>query len=311
MRRRQWEAGLPVSAEMTPTLPDVAAVLQRVRTQRPLVHCITNVVTTGRVADALAALGALPVMASAPEEAAEMVEHAQALVLNLGTPAADRWAAARAAGVRARQRGIPIVVDPVGCGATRWRTNEARALVEAILPDVIRGNVPEVAALAGLPPPNGVALRGVTAEHIRPRDGRASSAGGTTADVPDAAARLAWEAAGVLESTVVVTGRTSIVCDGRQVAHHRATVPLLARIVGGGDVLSALIAACRAVDGGNLPASWTGLVLFSEAARVAATRAGGPGTFWCGLMDALSGLTAEALRESHGRVPPPPRTRQE
>lgn len=318
---------------------DPAEVLERVRERRPLVHCLTNTVTVGRVADALAALGALPVMASAPEEAADMVLHAQALVLNLGTPTRDRWEACRAAGQRARERGLPVVLDPVGCGATTWRTRQARALVHAVPPDVVRGNVPEVAALAGLDAA-GVALRGVTAEETR--------------DDRDAQAWLAREASGALGgAVVVVTSRAAtVVADSRRVAVERtagdlaahevtagawsaddpaaaeraagelaarermpavgtaraamagAGTPelLLARVVGAGDVLTAVVAACCAVveaPADRFLAVQGGVVVFNMAARRAARAATGPGSFWPHLLDALDGL-----RPADPRTPP-------
>lgn len=263
---------------------DATAVLELVRERRPLVHCLTNTVTMGRVADALAALGALPVMASAPEEAADMAEHAQALVLNLGTPTPERWQACRAAGLRARERGVPTVLDPVGCGATPWRTREARALARKILPVVVRGNVPEVAALAGLEAP-GATLRGVTAE-------------GGSGDAHENR-RLAREASRALGGSVIVlTGRAmGVVADGARSICRPTGVPLLARVVGAGDVLTAVVAACCAVGagGGRFAASQAGLALFEAAAGQASRAAQGPGGFWPHFLDALHGLEPAEL----------------
>jgi hydroxyethylthiazole kinase len=253
----------------------------RLRSQRPVIHCLTNEVTVGRVADALAAIGARPVMASAEAEAADMVEQAGCLVLNLGTPTPERWRAARAAGERARARLVPVVVDPVGCGATPWRTAEARALVQAVRPDLIRGNAAEVAALAGV----AVAwtrLRGVTAE--------ADEAGGEA----ERLGQLADEVARALGTVVVVTGRVNAVADGQRRVGHTTDVPLLTDVVGGGDVLTALIGACRAVEGDSLTAALAGLTLFSEAALAAAEQARGVGSFWVHFLDMLADPEAAA-----------------
>lgn len=273
------------------------ALAAAVRTRRPLVHCLTNAVTTQRVADALAAVGALPVMASAPEEVADMMSHAQALVLNLGTPTAERWAAARAAGVRARELGVPIVVDPVGCGATPWRTAQARQLLDAVGATVVRGNIPEVAALMGSPPPAHVAQRGVTAEHHAPR---------STGAEDEAAASLAREAARRLGCVVVMTGPTDFLSDGVCVRGHAAGVPALAGLVGAGDVLDAVIAASLAAEPQPSSAGWTawaGLWWFAGAARLAASTSRGPGTYWPNLMDALAEAAPEAGRDAFGGAP--------
>jgi hydroxyethylthiazole kinase len=253
----------------------------RLRSQRPVIHCLTNEVTVGRVADALAAIGARPVMASAEAEAGDMVEQAGCLVLNLGTPTPERWRAARAAGERARARLVPVVVDPVGCGATPWRTAEARALVQAVRPDLIRGNAAEVAALAGV----AVAwtrLRGVTAE--------GDGAGGEA----ERLGQLADEVARALGTVVVVTGRVNAVGDGQRRVGHTTDVPLLTDVVGGGDVLTALIGACRAVEGDSLTAALAGLTLFSEAALAAAEQARGVGSFWVHFLDMLADPEAAA-----------------
>jgi hydroxyethylthiazole kinase len=259
---------------------------RRVRERRPVVHCITNLVTIGRVADALAALGARPVMASAPEEAAGMVRHAQALVLNLGTPSAERWQAARWAGVRASELEVPVIVDPVGCGTTDWRTEQCRALVRGIRVAVVRGNVPEVAALAELETPVGVKGVGVTAEE---------EIGDRSQPLID----LAQQAARTLGACVMMTGRVNTISDGRQTRQQASDIPALEGLVGAGDVLTAVIAAGCAVEDDPMSAASAGLALFTAAARQASAGARGPGSFWMAFLDALgvSHLSARDARE--------------
>ena len=126
-----------------------ARVLRAIRAAAPLVHCVTNDVTASRVADALAAIGALPVMATAPQDVQEITRAANALFLNCGTPSQDRWDAMRAASAVAAQQGIPVVLDPVGAGATRLRTATARRILDEAEIAVVRGNAAEVATLAG------------------------------------------------------------------------------------------------------------------------------------------------------------------
>lgn len=246
----------------------VQEILAEIRRRRPLVHCLTNAVTIGRVADALAALGAVPVMASAPEELADMVDQAQALVLNLGTPRTERFVAARSAAERARAHRIPVVLDPVGCGATAWRTGKTVSLLQRIHPQVIRGNAPEIAVLAGSTAVG--RLRGVTADRC----------GQVSGDVARYAGRT-------LGAVMVVTGDPDVVSDGERCSTFAADVGVLARVVGAGDVLTAIVGACCAVEGDAFVAACAALDLFGVAARHAAHLGAGPGTFWPRLVDCL------------------------
>ena len=262
-------------------------VVSAVRRRLPLVHCLTNTVTVGRVADALAAFGALPVMASAPEEAADMVEHAQALVLNLGTPDESRWRAAEGAAQRARERGIPIVLDPVGCGATAWRTERGRQLAHLARVNVVRGNSPEIAALAGSSTPR-TTLRGVTAQ------ARSDGSGDEAAAEEE---RVALAAATALGTTAVVTGPVDVLSDGRRILRHTSGSPVLAQVVGAGDVLSALVGACLAVEDDGIAAAWAALALFAASARSAEAASEGPGSFWPALIDRLASVAITGVAE--------------
>lgn len=137
--------GEPISA----THRRIAEVLARIREQEPLIHQITNLVAMNDAANVTLHLGALPVMAHAREEVAEMTALARALVLNLGTPDPARIEAMFLAGQAADRVGIPIVLDPVGAGATRLRTDTALRLLDELAIAVVRGNAGEIGALAG------------------------------------------------------------------------------------------------------------------------------------------------------------------
>ena len=126
------------------------AALRDLRERRPLVHQITNYVVMNETANATLALGALPVMAHAPEEVEEMVGIAGALVLNIGTLSSGWVDAMVAAGRAANERGTPVVLDPVGAGATRYRTETALRILDEVDVTVLRGNAGEVATLAGV-----------------------------------------------------------------------------------------------------------------------------------------------------------------
>lgn len=235
----------------------------------PVVHCITNSVTVMRVYDALAAVGVSPILASDSAEAADVARRASALVLNCGSPSASRFDAMRGALDAAGGAGVPVVLDPVGCGATPWRTEPIRALAARGRIAVVRGNVAEVASLASLA--DGPALHGVTA----------AAAGIDTIE------RVAAEAARVLGTVVLVTGRGHDVLAGDNVARRLAVgAPMLADVVGGGDVLSALVGAFLARGLDPLEAAAEAHVAFAGAARHAGMT--GPGSFWPAFIDALA-----------------------
>src|SRR6266567_986497 len=127
----------------TSILNSLPTLLTRVRNQHPLVHHITNLVVMNQTANITLAIGASPVMAHALEEVEEMVNLASVLLLNIGTLTPDQIEAMLLAGRRANARGIPIVLDPVGAGATTLRTNSALRLLSELNITAIRGNASE------------------------------------------------------------------------------------------------------------------------------------------------------------------------
>lgn len=227
-----------------------------------MVHCLTNDVTIGRVADVLAAAGAAPIMASAEDEVAEIAARADAVVLNGGTPSVARLRALRAAGVAAREHGIPVVLDPVGCGASAWRTGQLRDLLATVRPQIIRGGAAEIAALIDLA--SGAELQGV-----------ASIGGDEGALARQAALRT---------GAVVIVG--AAISDGSRSAVHEIAAPILGRVVGAGDVLDALIALASVGDEDLFAAAERGYRRFASAAMSAA--ACGPGGFWPAFIEAVS-----------------------
>ena len=255
------------------------ATLARIRAEKPLVHQITNYVVMNETANATLALGALPVMAHAVEEVEEMVGLASALVLNIGTLSAHWVEAMLLAGRAAGARGIPIVLDPVGAGATRYRTDTARALLAELPITVLRGNAGEVATLVGIE----AEVRGV--ESI-------AASGG--------AAELAQQAADTLDVVAAVTGPVDHVSDGERVMAVANGHELLATVSGTGCMATAITASFVAAEPDEpLAAAAEALAAFGVAGEDAAVGARGPGTFHAGLYDALAGLEPDAL---DGRV---------
>ncbi len=252
-----------------------AGLLERVRREQPLVHHVTNVVTAYEVASATLATGALPVMAYAREEVEEVAASASALVLNLGTLTSGRVEAMRAAGRRANRRGIPVVLDPVGVGATQLRSQATVRLLEEVQVTAVRGNLAEMAHLAGK---RGI-LRGV--ESWR-------------ADSPaEDVACAVTEAYGVVAA---VTGPRDWVAYGPRLVVVDNGHPLLRRIPGAGCMATAVVGCFLAVAEDALMATAAALAYFGYAAELAARQAQGPASFRVSLLDRLASLEPAELR---------------
>ena len=252
----------------------VAFLLQRIREQKPLIHHITNMVVMNDTANVTLAIGALPVMAHAPEEVEEMVDLASALVLNIGTLDGTRVESMLRAGKRANQRGIPIVLDPVGAGATRLRTRTALRLLHELRVAVVRGNAAELAALIGIAgETRGVASMSIAGER-------------------EMSAR---RAAGEFGCAVAITGARDLIMDGERLAYVDNGHPLLAAITGSGCMATSLIAAFLAVEPDRWFASIAGLICIGLAGELAAQRARGPGTFHSHVLDMVAALDEPVL----------------
>ena len=252
-----------------------AETLREIRARKPLVHQITNYVVMNETANATLAIGALPVMAHAVEEVEEMASAAGALVLNIGTLSAPWIEAMLLAGGAATARQIPVVLDPVGAGATEYRTATARRILDLVGVTVVRGNPGEVATLIGAE----AEVRGV--ESI---------------SVGTGAAELARAAARRLGVVASVTGPVDHVSDGERVLAVANGHPLLAAVTGTGCMSSALTGCFLAAKPQEpLEAAAEALAAFGVAAEDAADGAGGPGTFHARLYDALYRLDPAGL----------------
>ncbi len=249
--------------------------LRRIREQRPLVHQITNFVVMNETANATLAIGALPVMAHAPEEVAEMATVAGALVLNIGTLTTEWIDSMVLAGRAANAAAVPVVLDPVGAGATVLRTRSARRILDEVAVAVVRGNAAEVATLAGRP----AMIRGV--ESVGDGD-----------DIGD----LAAAAAAALGCTVAVTGPVDAVSDGRATFRVANGDPLLATVTGTGCIASAITGCFAAVNRDQpLRAAVEALVALGVAGEDAALQSRGPGSFHVALYDALYALSPDTI----------------
>ncbi|MDX6474626.1 MAG: hydroxyethylthiazole kinase [Gaiellaceae bacterium] len=249
--------------------------LRRLRDSKPLIHQITNYVVMNETANATLALGALPVMAHAREEVEEMAAIAGALVLNIGTLSPHWIEAMLLAGRVANERRIPVVLDPVGAGATTYRTETAKRILDEVDITVLRGNAGEIATLVGVE----AEVRGV--ESI--------GSGGDPAE-------LAREAGRRLGLVASVTGAVDHVSDGDTTISIANGDPLLATITGTGCMSSALTGCFLAVNAeAPLAAAAEALVAFGVAGEDAAAGARGPGSFHVALYDALAALDPDTL----------------
>ncbi|MBN2810266.1 MAG: hydroxyethylthiazole kinase [Spirochaetales bacterium] len=270
----------------------IASLCDDIRTLRPLVHCITNYVTVNDCANILLAAGAAPVMADDSAEAAEIASIAQALVINIGTLNERTIESMKLAARAAAKKNIPILLDPVGAGASALRTKTALSLVEEFRFAAIRGNRSEIAVLLG----GQGGTRGVDAT------GQATEADGETA------ARLAEKTGAV----VAVTGAVDYISDGAKILSVSNGHPMMAQITGSGCMLSALLGAWLAsgraaardagraeIPGSDLHAAAGGIAAIGLAGEAAARAAGaaGTGSFRVALIDAVSRLDGRTLGE--------------
>lgn len=250
--------------------------LAAVRAQKPLIHNITNFVVMNYTANALLAMGASPVMAHAPDEVEEMVGLAGALVLNIGTLTREWVDSMIAAGRAAAKRRLPVVLDPVGAGATAFRTRSAARIMAEVRPAVIRGNASEVLSL---------------------RDASSKTKGVDALHSVEDAARTAGALAQELETTLAITGPVDLVTDGTRVARVANGHVLMGRVTGTGCTATAAIGAFMAVDADPLSAAATALAYFGLAGEVAAQDASAPGSFMIRMLDALYSLSPDQLQK--------------
>lgn len=243
------------------------------RSDAPLVQCLTNVVAAPFTANALLAAGASPAMVDNPQESAAFAEVAGGVLVNLGTPQETTAAAMREAVRGAGRAGTPWVLDPIGAGGLPWRTGVAHELLGMRPPAVVRGNASEVIGLAG------------------GSGGRGADSTAEPDDAAPAAARLAAEHGCV----VAVSGEVDLITDGDRVLRLPHGHPWMTRVTGVGCALGALMAGCAAVERDPLVAAACATAALTLAAESAAGRAAGPGSFAAALLDELSLLEPGAL----------------
>ncbi|KAJ3149038.1 hypothetical protein HDU89_004040 [Geranomyces variabilis] len=260
-------------------LDQIIAAYGRVRSQKPLVHNITNYVVMNDTANVILQMGALPVMAHAVEEVAEITAISQALVLNIGTLSPQWIEAMRVSSTKAKSESIPVILDPVGAGATKFRTDTCGELLRMQAVTVLKGNAGEIAALGGI---EGLQMRGV--ESV-----------GSLEDPSRAISTLAKS----LQTCVAMSGPIDTISDGVRTVSVTNGNEWLGSMTGTGCSTTAMVACFAAVEKDPLVAAVGGLLCMGIAAEVAVKsgRVNGPGSFKVALHDAISQLTSEQIRQ--------------
>ena len=259
----------------------LGALLDQVRERKPLIHHITNYVTVNDCANITLAIGASPVMADAIDEAADIAAIAGALVLNMGTLNERTIPSMIAAGKSANEKGVPVIFDPVGAGASRLRNETAAQLLREVKLTVLRGNISEIKFVAGL----ASETKGVDASE----SDRANA---------ESAGQIAKTLAKKLGCVVVISGAVDAVSDGEAVVLIENGVPMLGNLTGTGCMCSSLIGSfCGAAKGEPLTAAAAAMCCMGIAGEEAFAKAGnlGNGSFHTALLDAVSRMDAETL----------------
>ena len=263
----------------------LSQALNNVRESTPLVHCITNYVTVNDCANALLACGGSPIMSDEPLDVEDIQTICGGLVLNIGTLNEQTIAGMHAAGKRATELGHPIVLDPVGAGASALRTKTASDLLDAYDITVIRGNMSEMKALAGA----AASTRGVD---VNPDDA-------VTDDNLAESAAFAKALSSKTGAIIAITGAIDVVADSERAYAIRNGSPIMGRITGTGCMLTCIVAAYAVANPAMrleaVVAAVAGHGVAGEMARARMQPVDGNGSYRTYLLDALFNINGEAL----------------
>ena len=249
-------------------------ILREIRKQQPLIHHITNFVVMNSTANVTLAIGASPIMAHAHGEMETMAGFAGALNLNIGTLTNEWVEAMLLAGKAAGKRGISIVLDPVGSGASTLRTEAAKRILAEVPVTVIRGNASEIMSLFS----EEIKIRGVDSLE-------------TVGAVRDGAHRFAKE----LKKVIAITGAVDFVTDGEKAIEVHNGHPMFGHVTGTGCAATTAISCFCAVEKDQLTAAACALGYYGLAGEEAARESKGPGSFQVALYDALYNLSEETM----------------
>nr|WP_319474498.1 hydroxyethylthiazole kinase [uncultured Sphaerochaeta sp.] len=255
-------------------------ILQAIRRKKSIIHQITNYVTVQDCANVVLALGGSPIMADAVEEMEDIVRLSNALVLNIGTLNDRTRSSMFTAAHIARDCGIPIILDPVGSGASSYRTDTVQNLISDLVPNVIRGNLSEIRSVAQM------------SSHTSGVDAAGCDGTEQIEETKEIACNLAQK----LGCIVAITGKADIVSDGTSIAIIENGHPALTQITGTGCMSTAMVGACCAVTDDYFSATVTALLCMGIAGEQASDHSG-LGSFHTALFDHLSSLDGALLMQ--------------
>jgi hydroxyethylthiazole kinase len=256
------------------------SLLEKVRTQKPLIHHITNWVTIYDCAQIVKSFNASPVMAHAHNEASDMASLASSLVFNIGTLTDDIISSMILAGKKANEKGVPVVLDVCGAGATAYRDVMCAKIISEIHVEVIKGNASEIGRIAGLE----VFTKGVDSGEIK---------GGH-----DELCSVARSLACAKKCTVVITGKDDIVSDGKKTFIVSNGSSIMTTIVGTGCMAASVIGTFSAIESDHALAAAAGLCCYEIAAEIAARDCSGPMHFKNRLFDSVYNLSKEDVEKN-------------
>ncbi len=250
--------------------------VEDIRAKTPLIHNITNYVVMNNTANALLAIGASPVMIHAEEEVEDMAAIASALVINIGTLSPPWVRGMFKALAKAVSKGVPVVIDPVGAGATPYRTQTIRELISADQPTIIRGNASEIMALT---------------------DDRLKTKGVDSTTASNEALHAAQSLSKKHQCAVCVSGVVDYIVEGERMMKVANGHPMMTKVTGLGCTASALCGAFAAVEKDPLVAAAKAMAVMGIAGEMAVDKSAGPGSLQMNFLDILYNLSENDISQ--------------
>ncbi len=249
--------------------------LKLIQEKNPVVHNITNFVVMWLTANALLAVGASPIMAHALEEIEDILKFSKSLVINIGTLNNDWIDSMEKAAQTAQENNIPVVIDPVGAGATKFRANAVLKLLGLGKISVIRGNPAELMALAGIT----INSKGVDSQYLS-----------------DAALDAMQKLNEQYGSVVVASGAEDIIMQNSHSIKIQNGSAMMSKTTGMGCTASAIIGAFCSINSNYFEASACAMSIMGIAGEIASELSKGLGSFPIAFIDALGGLTQASIQ---------------
>lgn len=256
------------------TAAEIYKSIEDIRAKSPLIHNITNYVVMNNTANALLAVGASPVMIHAEEEVEDMAAIASALVINIGTISAPWVRGMFKAFAKARAKGVPVIIDPVGAGATPYRTRTIRDLISAGQPTIIRGNASEIMALI---------------------DDKLQTKGVDSTAGSNEAVHAAQSIGEKHKCAICVSGAVDYIVFENRIVKVANGHPMMTKVTGLGCTATALCGAFAAVEKNPLAAAAKAMAVMGIAGEMAASRSAGPGSLQMHFLDILYRLTEDDI----------------